>query len=77
MSLITNTDENLNKIQESFNIILTYPCISAKTVDPALSMMASTSSTTSKYASLLVYFTPVRRHGTLDNWPLGNVALTL
>lgn len=39
--------------------------------------MASTSSTTSKYASLLVYLTPVRLHGTFDNWPVGNVALTL
>jgi len=70
-------DENMNEIQNSFNITLTYPCISAKTVDPALSMIASTSSTKSKYASLFVYLTPVRRHGTLDNWPLGNVALTL
>ena len=40
-------------------------------------MMASISSMTSKYASLLVYLTPVRRHGTLDNWPVGRVALTL
>ena len=57
--------------------ILTYPCISAETVAPDLSIIASTSSITSKYASLLVYFTPERRQGTLDSWPVGSVALTL
>ena len=40
-------------------------------------MIASISSTTSKYASLLVYFTADLRHGTLDNWPAGNVSQTL
>lgn len=47
--------------------ILTYPCISADTVTPLLSIIASTSSTTSKYASLFAYFTPDRRQGTFDN----------
>ena len=56
---------------------LTYPWISADTVDPDLSMIASTSSITSKYASLLVYLTPERRQGTLDSWPVGRVSLTL
>ena len=40
-------------------------------------MMVSISSMTSKYASLFVYLTPVRLQGTFDNWPVGNVALTL
>jgi hypothetical protein len=46
-------------------------------VAPALSIIASTSSIISKYASLLLYLTPVRLQGTLDNWPIGNVVLTL
>lgn len=45
----------------------TYPCISANTVAPVLSMIASTSSTTSKYASLLVYLTPDLLHGMLES----------
>lgn len=57
--------------------ILTYPCISAKTVAPVLSIIASTSSTTSKYASLLLYLTPVRRQGIVDNCPDGRMPLTL
>jgi len=57
--------------------ILTYPWISANTVDPDLSMIASTSSMTSKYASLLVYLTPLRRQGIADSWPDGRVVLTL
>lgn len=56
---------------------LTYPCISAETVAPLLSIMASTSSTTSKYASLFAYFTPDLLQGTLDNWPDGNIDDTL
>lgn len=44
---------------------------------PDLSRMASISSITSKYASLLVYLTPARLHGMLDNWPVGNVSPTL
>lgn len=44
---------------------------------PDLSMIASTSSTTSKYASLLVYLTPVLRHGMLDSCPVGSFSLTL
>ena len=40
-------------------------------------MMASTSSMTSKYASLFVYLTPDRLQGTFDNCPVGNVSLTL
>lgn len=44
---------------------------------PDLSRMASISSITSKYASLLVYLTPARLHGILDNWPVGNVSPTL
>lgn len=56
---------------------LTYPCISANTVAPFLSMMASISSITSKYASLLVYLTPVRLQGILDNCPEGKVPETL
>lgn len=46
---------------------LTCPWISAKTVDPDLSMIASTSSMTSKYASLLVYLTPLLRQRTADS----------
>lgn len=44
---------------------------------PDLSRMTSISSTTSKYASLLVYLTPARLQGTFDNWPVGNVSPTL
>lgn len=44
---------------------------------PDLSKMASISSMTSKYASLLVYFTPARLQGILDNWPVGSVSPTL
>lgn len=42
-----------------------------------LSMMASTSSIKSRNISLLVYFTPVLLHGTLESWPVGSVELTL
>lgn len=56
---------------------LTYPWISAETMDPDLSMMASISSMTSKYASLLAYLTPTRRHGMVDTCPSGSVAETL
>lgn len=44
---------------------------------PDLSTMASISSVTSKYASLLVYLTPARLHGMFDSWPCGNVSPTL
>lgn len=39
--------------------------------------MASTSSITSKYASLFVYFTELRLHGIALSWPEGSVPLTL
>lgn len=39
-------------------------------------MIASTSSITSKYASLLVYLTPERLHGIAVNWPEGKMLLT-
>ena len=44
---------------------------------PDLSRMASISSITSKYASLLVYLTPARLQGMLDNCPVGNLSPTL
>lgn len=44
---------------------------------PDLSTIASISSVTSKYASLLAYLTPARLHGMLDSWPCGNVSPTL
>lgn len=39
--------------------------------------LASTSSMTSKYASLFVYLTPLLRHGIALSWPDGSVPLTL
>ncbi|KPM02214.1 hypothetical protein QR98_0006230 [Sarcoptes scabiei] len=39
--------------------------------------MASISSITSKYASLLVYLTPNLLQGIFDNCPVGKVELTL
>lgn len=64
-------------LQRLTNCYLTQPWISAMTVVPFLSIIASISSMTSKYASLLVYLTPVRRHGMFESWPVGKVAPTL
>lgn len=67
---------DLNNNNWSFNAELTYPWISADTVAPCLSIIASISSITSKYASLLVYLTPARRQGTLESWPVGRTSET-